>query len=203
MTEWNTMKKKKTAKDAFSLIEVNLAILVAAGGLLAMISYFPLGLRQGVMAQEDMAQATFANSFFETVAENVRRIESVGEWDNIGRFCAKAMKGIDGTLGTIQQAESGVSIATAEIFSNSGVYAGNAAKFRYFWREESKAKTGSGGALALPPQFIARVVKIEDASSSPMPARYRITLISSGQPPPAVYHDNLLYHAEFYFNRRP
>ena len=101
------------------LIEVNMAILVAAGGLLSIISYFPLGLRQGVMAKADMSESMFANSFFETISENVKRIENVAEWNNIDRFWQAAVEGtgIERNLKTIQAAKSSnMSEATKQLF---------------------------------------------------------------------------------------
>lgn len=194
------MKTRIARRCAFSLIEVNLAIMVAAGGLLALISYFPLGLRQGVMAQSDMAQSMFADSFFETISEKVKKIEDVAVWNNIDRFWENAVEGtgIERNLKTIQAAKSSnLSEATKELFYDSG----NIDEIRYVWREEPDS-SGSGDSLVLPPQFIVRVVKIKKPKDN-FPVRYGVTLVSSHQPPPAVYHENQLYHAEFYFNMKP
>lgn len=48
-------------KSGFSLMEVNMAILVVAIGVLGMIALFPLGLRESVQAKEDTQQAMYAD----------------------------------------------------------------------------------------------------------------------------------------------
>lgn len=48
-------------KRAFTLIEVNLAIFIMAGGVLAMISLYSLGFRESRQSKEDLASATFAD----------------------------------------------------------------------------------------------------------------------------------------------
>ncbi len=198
------MKKRFYGKSAFSLIEVNMAILVAAGGLLSIISYFPLGLRQGVMAKADMSESMFANSFFETISENVKRIENVAEWNNIDRFWQAAVEGtgIERNLKTIQAAKSSnMSEATKQLFYKFNGPSGANSPIRYVWREEPKPSPESS-PMILPPQFLIRIVKIKNTNDN-FPVRYGVTLVSSDQPPPAIYHENAIYHAEFYFNRRP
>ena len=47
---------------AFTLIEVNLAIFIMAGGVLAMISLYSLGFRESRQSREDVAAAAFADT---------------------------------------------------------------------------------------------------------------------------------------------
>lgn len=47
---------------AFTLIEVNLAIFIMAGGVLAMISLYSLGFRESRQSREDVAAAAFADA---------------------------------------------------------------------------------------------------------------------------------------------
>ena len=49
-------------KRAFTLIEVNLAIFIMAGGVLAMISLYSLGFRESRQSREDVASAALADS---------------------------------------------------------------------------------------------------------------------------------------------
>ena len=56
---------------AFSLIEVNMAILVVAGGLFTLISIFPSGLRLSVSALSDTRQAFFASDLLNTIHANL------------------------------------------------------------------------------------------------------------------------------------
>ena len=48
-------------KRAFTLIEVNLAIFIMAGGVLAMISLYSLGFRESRQSREDVASAALAD----------------------------------------------------------------------------------------------------------------------------------------------
>ena len=47
---------------AFTLIEVNLAIFIMAGGVLAMISLYSLGFRESRQSREDVAASAIAES---------------------------------------------------------------------------------------------------------------------------------------------
>lgn len=51
---------KHSRRAGFSLIEVNMAIFVLAGGVLALLGLFPLGLRQSVASRSEMRIAAFA-----------------------------------------------------------------------------------------------------------------------------------------------
>jgi hypothetical protein len=48
-------------KKAFTLIEVNLAIFIMAGGVLAMISLYSLGFRESRQSREDVSSAAMAD----------------------------------------------------------------------------------------------------------------------------------------------
>ena len=49
-------------RRAFTLIEVNLAMLIMAGGILAMVSLFSLGYRENSQSREDVAGAAVADA---------------------------------------------------------------------------------------------------------------------------------------------
>lgn len=51
-------------RRAFTLIEVNLAIMVMAGGVLGMVALYSLGLRENSQSVEDVASAGFADAMF-------------------------------------------------------------------------------------------------------------------------------------------
>ena len=53
---------KTGLKRAFTLIEVNLAIFIMAGGVLAMISLYSLGFRESRQSREDVAGAALADT---------------------------------------------------------------------------------------------------------------------------------------------
>ena len=69
-------------RKGFSLIEVNMAILIAAGGLLALFTLFPVGLRQSEMSSEDLYQATYASSIFQMLSGNIATISNIDDWIN-------------------------------------------------------------------------------------------------------------------------
>ena len=50
------------ARKAFSLIEVNVAILVLSSGVIALISLFALGFRENRQSREDVASAAYADA---------------------------------------------------------------------------------------------------------------------------------------------
>ena len=49
-------------KKAFTLLEVNLAILIMAGGVLAVCGLFSLGYRENRQSREDVAAASYADA---------------------------------------------------------------------------------------------------------------------------------------------
>ncbi len=80
-------------RHGFSLIEVNMALLVAAGGMLAIFGLFPGALRQSVNAQTDTTQITFAASLLETISANVRSIDDIGKWNDPAQWWKIASNG--------------------------------------------------------------------------------------------------------------
>jgi len=60
------MKTKQTRKG-FSLIEVNMAIYVMAVGVLAMLTLYPLGLRENIQSRADLKQSMFADYILNVV----------------------------------------------------------------------------------------------------------------------------------------
>ena len=49
-------------KKAFTLMEVNLAILVMAGGILSIVGLYSLGFRESRQSREDVASAAYADA---------------------------------------------------------------------------------------------------------------------------------------------
>lgn len=66
-------------KAGFSLIEVNMAIFVLAGGALALMGLFPLGLRQSMSAKSEMRQATFAQHFLSSAQVAARDVTTIDQ----------------------------------------------------------------------------------------------------------------------------
>ncbi len=74
------MKKRK----GFSLIEVNMAIFVLAGGALALMSLFPMGLRYSSEARNEMRVSAFAERFIAAAqvaaqAPDVKTVEDLAD----------------------------------------------------------------------------------------------------------------------------
>ena len=54
----------KRLRQAFTLVEVNLAIFIMAAGVLGMVSLYSLGFRESRQSVEDVASSGIADSFF-------------------------------------------------------------------------------------------------------------------------------------------
>ena len=49
-------------RKAFTLMEVNLAIMIMAGGILSVLGLYSLGYRENRQSREDVAAAAYADS---------------------------------------------------------------------------------------------------------------------------------------------
>lgn len=194
-------------KAGFSLIEVNMAILIAAGGMLSLFALFPVGLRQSVMSEADLHQATFASSFFEAISANVKTIDDVRVWNNIEDFWDMAVgdTGISADLLKPGNLKSAVADATGELIEEK-----RDETLRFVYRETADEDTSfSGAKLKLPPQMLIRVRTILNTRlASPVgtglwPNGYSVSLVSTHEFAPAIYSHNTVYSMEFYFRKRP
>ena len=199
-------------RTGFSLIEVNMAILIAAGGLLSLFSLFPGGLRHSVMSQEDIYQSTFASSLLDVVSANVRKIENVEDWNDRETFWRYAI----GDLGdqgvridlpvalknaASAKGDGAISDATKGLVQEVSDKAGPTVWFAY--REEDEVDDDPPSATVLfPPQYWLRLRKI-GGNAGGLPARYLVSVTSTHMPSPAVYHRNTVYSMDFYFCGRP
>lgn len=76
---------KRTFQRAFTLIEVNLAIFIMAGGVLAMISLYSLGFRESRQSREDVASAALAETVLNPLAVALSSRElKWSEWRRLG-----------------------------------------------------------------------------------------------------------------------
>ncbi len=69
----------KNKACGFSLVEVNLAVMLVALGLLVLFSLFPAGLNQGERAHSDTQSALFANYVMSTIRANASDATAL-EW---------------------------------------------------------------------------------------------------------------------------
>ena len=101
-------------RSGFSLIEVALALVVAAGGMLAIFGVFPVSLRQSSNARSDMGEMTFATTVLETIAGNVQTIDRIDVWNDPKQFWNVAV----GSTGLPRFGESGKFVTSAQMKSD-------------------------------------------------------------------------------------
>lgn len=88
---------------AFTLIEVNLAIFIMAGGVLAMISLYSFGFRESRQSREDVASAALAESVLNplVIALSSRDLKW-SEWRNLGFSTISAGSGTGSSGANVQ-----------------------------------------------------------------------------------------------------
>lgn len=177
----------KTSRSGFSLIEVALALVVAAGGLLSVFSLFPLGLRQSANTKSDLTQFTFANTVLETIAGNVSQIDDIATWNDPESWWAIAVAGTGlpgksqlisakdmynkydsskngGKWDSTVEYKGFPSIATVEIARGSTVPNGKA---WYVGQELDEFPDVPGlSEIACPPQYLIRLFQVESKIST-------------------------------------
>ena len=183
--------KTRRTCAGFSLIEVSLALVVAAGGLLAIFGLFPVSLRQSKMSERDMAENAFATTLLETMAGNVRMIDDMKVWNDPDQFLRAAL-GDTGLLGTstkytaeklhqdygkIDKLAEGATISADSLSLSPdtvSVASGYDPKGNpdgeeciiYVGREDFEGKTPSAEKIAVPPQFLLRLAVIRREARS-------------------------------------
>lgn len=93
---------------AFTLIEVNLAIFIMAGGVLAMISLYSFGFRESRQSREDVAAAALAEQVLNplVVALSSRNMTWT-QWRNLGFGTVSAGSGTSSTGARVQVLPAG------------------------------------------------------------------------------------------------
>lgn len=99
-------------KKAFTLIEVNLAMLIMAGGVLVMCGLYSLGFRENRQSVEDVAAASFADTYLGPLVQGLSATNLPwSAWVQLGDAPSKAKmreiaQGVwpsDGWLAYVQQ----------------------------------------------------------------------------------------------------
>lgn len=80
------MKEAAKAKKGFSLVEVNLAILLVALGMLVLFALFPAGLRESEAAVSDTNVGMFADFVFSGLEANASNITNWNQWADMATF---------------------------------------------------------------------------------------------------------------------
>ncbi len=70
----------RRGRAAFSLIEVNIALLVVSVGLAALLVLFPVGLRESGLATADTTEAVFATRMLNAIQANAGEIDRWDTW---------------------------------------------------------------------------------------------------------------------------
>ena len=78
----------------FSLIEVNLAVLMIAVGLLSLFALFPLGLRQSEMSITDTNEALFAEYVLCGLEGNAQDVSDWEQWSDLSQFVTNMIAGV-------------------------------------------------------------------------------------------------------------
>jgi len=80
--------------SAFSLVEMNLAILLVGVGLLALFTLFPMGLQQSDLAVQDSQEAMFGEYVLSTIEGNAFAITDWNDWRNTNYLDDELVRGI-------------------------------------------------------------------------------------------------------------
>ena len=83
------MRESSKSRCGFTLIEVSLAILMVAVGLLALFGLFPLGLRESEMGIVDTHEAMFADHILSGLEANALAITNWNDWTNSVDFSSR------------------------------------------------------------------------------------------------------------------
>ncbi len=86
-------------RAAFTLMEINLTILVISIGLLGVLGLFPVGLRQGSMAIDETNQALFASRLLGIMRSEAATITEVEDWRNFSTVIQTKLQGSGFDLG--------------------------------------------------------------------------------------------------------
>lgn len=182
-------------RKGFSLIEVNMAILIAAGGLLSLFTLFPTGLRQSEMSSEDLYQSTHASSILQMITGNVSTIDNIESWnDTDGDFWHIAVEGTD-IPKTLLKSNRALTKIEKEVrdqyldFTTSG----SSAVLDHVWYTGSDISASNSDSL--PEQYLIRVLKKKNTD----PAVYVISVVCTSIKAPSIYYQNSVYSAEFAF----
>lgn len=202
----------------FSLIEVNIAILVIAGGLLSLFALFPAGLKMSSAALSDTRQALFADDFFAYFDDGVMNIDNRTDWQNIETFWKFARQGLKDGFGSKAQindddwsGDSAVredwgkegtsgSLATSD-FKKGNVNALNSPMFLRFRHGTIKGYfTDNSATDQLDAEFLVRIASDYNASDGLI---WRVSLIVSDDGSGGWYYDNSVYHRDFRYAELP
>lgn len=156
----------RAGRGGFSLIEVALALTVAAGGMVAIFGLFPGGLRQGMNSNRDLVGASFAGSALAAMAGNVRTIDDVETWNDPEKWWKRAVEGTGlpawNKALTPERFTKDESIflpnrsKVADVVTN----AAGANGVVFFFADDDGKRTANNDGISLPPHYIIRLARV-------------------------------------------
>ena len=201
----------------FSLIEVNIAILVVAGGLLSLFAIFPAGLRMSTDALSDTRQALFADDFFAYFDDGVLSIENRDDWQDIEKFWTAARGGLKdgfGSKATIDNANSPWHGDTevckdwaqdpkhplGQADFSKGKNAGSSLYLRFYHGKVEGYFTDNAKTDKLDAEFLVRIASDYNADDGLI---WRVSVVVSDDGSGGWYYDNPVYHRDFRYAELP
>ena len=200
----------------FSLIEVNIAILVIAGGLLSLFALFPAGLRMSSSALSDTCQALFADDFFAYFDDGVMTITDRADWENVETFWKAARVGLRNGFGNKAKLNDddwkgdsevckdwGTSKdpLTSDDFKKGNVNALNAPLFLRFRHGVVEGYfTDNSASDKLDAEFLVRISSDYNPTDGLI---WRVSLIVSDDGTGGWFYDNSVYHRDFRYAELP
>lgn len=82
-------------KAGFSLIEINLVLLIVGIALVSLMGLFPVGLREADAAAADTEQAVFAERVLNAIQARANSITNAAVWNNEEAFVEEIGRGLD------------------------------------------------------------------------------------------------------------
>ena len=155
----------KSARGGFSLVEVALALTVAAGGMIAVFGLFPAGLRQSANSNRDLVGSSFAGATLAAIAGNVSSIDDIATWNNPQKWWERAIANTG--LPEWNKGKDPIKFG-----SDNSIFLPNRSKDKlenakfvptdticFFADDDGKRDVDASG-IALPPHYIIRLVRV-------------------------------------------
>ncbi len=76
------------SRAGFTLVEINLVLLLFGVGITALLGLFPVGLRQGALAMSDTKQAVFAEMVLNSIQAEALKRHDYAAWQSEATFKA-------------------------------------------------------------------------------------------------------------------
>lgn len=212
-------------RAAFSLIEVNVALLVIGGGMLSLFTLFPAGLRMSTAALSDTRQALFADNFFSYFEDGLQTIQKRADWQNVQTFWRAAQQGLlDGFGNSADIPNANDTWEADEVVCNSWDPdlkprhfkktrggGGSDITLRFYEGSVKDYFSSSSDVGKLSAAFIVRIASDfahPDRSGSPSHSLddglvWRVSLIVSDEGENGWFYDNPVYHRDFRYAELP